>query len=346
MDHKRSEITKLADSVAQDIDADVILYNGPLYSGADTDLIKACAKRRRRTNVVLLLVTEGGSADPAYRIARCLQNNYKRFSLYVSGYCKSAGTLVAIGAHELIISDHGELGPLDVQMAKKDELWETQSGLTVMDTLMALQDNAFMAFEGFFLQLKAKSGDAITLRTATRIAMEMATGLFAPLYNQVDPMHVGEARRAMSIASRYGDRLLRKGGNITPDALGFITSEYPSHGFVIDRQEASTLFSNVREPEPAEVLLVEELDDRALYPRVFESFEGSAFEFLSTELATPENDQREQHNKEEIDEEFGGPARSRRDGASEKTSAQPNGRNGQEDISESFKPTPEGSTSE
>ncbi len=47
------------------------------------------------------MVTEGGDADPAYRIARCLQDHYDRFSLFVSGYCKSAGTLVALGAHEL-----------------------------------------------------------------------------------------------------------------------------------------------------------------------------------------------------------------------------------------------------
>ena len=107
----------------------------------------------------------GGDADPAYRIARCLQTKYERFLFYVSGYCKSAGTLVAIRAHQLIVSDHGELGPLDVQMSKKDELWETQSGLTVMDTLTMLQDNAFRAFETFFLTLMRNSGGAVTLRT-------------------------------------------------------------------------------------------------------------------------------------------------------------------------------------
>ena len=59
--------------------------------------------------------------------------------LYVSGYCKSAGTLVATGAHKLIMSDHGELGPLDVQMSKKDNFWKKESGLIVMNTLTALQ---------------------------------------------------------------------------------------------------------------------------------------------------------------------------------------------------------------
>lgn len=127
-----------------------------------------------------MLVTTGGDPDAAYRIARCLQTNYERFLLYVSDYCKSAGTIIALGAHELVMSDHGELGPLDVQMFKKDEIWERQSELTVMDALSALQDNALKAFEQFFLHTKGKIGGSITLRTASQIATEMTTGLLTP----------------------------------------------------------------------------------------------------------------------------------------------------------------------
>ena len=261
-----NSLAQLAEGLAGQLDADVVLYNGRIVRPWDTVFIEECDRRQRRTNVLLILVTEGGDADPAYRIARCLQLNYTHISLYVSGYCKSAGTLLAAGAHELIMSDNGELGPLDVQMSKKDELWETQSGLIVMDTLTALQDNAFMAFEQFFIQLKAKSDDAITLKTATQIATETTTGLFAPLYGQVDPMHIGEARRAMSIASQYGQRLLLEGRNIALEELERITSEYPSHGFVIDRREASLLFNEVREPTSEESKLAQELDGIALYP--------------------------------------------------------------------------------
>ncbi len=35
-----------------------------------------------------------------------------RVTLWVIGPCKSAGTLVAIGAHEIAFAPHGELGPL------------------------------------------------------------------------------------------------------------------------------------------------------------------------------------------------------------------------------------------
>jgi membrane-bound ClpP family serine protease len=170
--------SELANHVAAKRDADVMLFNGEIARGVDIRLISDCVKRRRRSDVILMLITPGGDADVAYRIARCLQRKYGRFSLYISGYCKSAGTLIALGARELIISDHGELGPLDVQMAKKDDLVQRQSGLTVMAALETLHEKAFSAFEKYFLETTAKGGGNITVNTAADIATKLTTGLF------------------------------------------------------------------------------------------------------------------------------------------------------------------------
>ena len=275
-DVKSSE--NVVNRVANKLNADVIYYNGPILRPTDMQLIDECIKRSKRKNVLLILVTQGGDADVAYRIARCLQTKYERFFLYVSGYCKSAGTLVALGAHELIMSDHGELGPLDVQLSKKDELWETQSGLTVMDTLKVLQSEAFKTFKNYFLETKVNISGSITLKTAAQIATELTTGLFAPLYGQVDPLHIGETGRSMAIATQYGLRLIATGRNIGLDELEQIVSEYPSHGFVIDRHEACVLFNNVREPDADESLLTEELGNKARWPYMLS--EQLPFKFL------------------------------------------------------------------
>lgn len=296
---------QIADLVADELNADVILYSGPIERDIDRMLIDACVTRRRRDNVLLMLVTMGGDPHTAYRIARCFQDNYNRFILYVSGFCKSAGTLVALGAHELIFSDHGELGPLDVQMTKKDEIWETQSGLTVMDTLTALKDNAFEAFEKFFLDVMRRSGGAISAKTAAQIATEMATGMFAPLYGQVDPLHIGEAARAMSIAGHYGRRLLEIGGNVDPATLGVIMSAYPSHGFVIDCQEAQSLFQNVKRPSEGAILLAESLADQARWPSHWRFGDPPPFGFLSTH-ATESEDVTAKEEGEENGSEHGG----------------------------------------
>ncbi len=78
--------------------------------------------------MVLMLSTFGGDPDAAYRIARCLRRRYTRVSAMISGFCKSAGTLLLLGADDLVFTEHGELGPLDVQYWKQDELEEMGSG--------------------------------------------------------------------------------------------------------------------------------------------------------------------------------------------------------------------------
>ena len=275
------EEESLAKVVADELDADVILYNGPLFrQGADI-MVRECASRRRRSNVVLILVTPGGDAESAYRIARYLQRSYDRFMLYVSGYCKSAGTLISTGAHEIIMSEHGELGPLDVQMSKRDELWESQSGLTVQDTLTTLQSHAIDAYTNVLLSVIQGSGGTVSLKMATEIATSMTGTLFAPIYGQIDPIHVGEAGRAMNIASEYGRRLLAVGKNITVEALQQIISGYPSHEFVIDCAEASELFGNVRTPTDSERQLTEALGLLAVFPIPLDDQSPPIIRFLS-----------------------------------------------------------------
>ncbi len=110
----------------------------------------------------------------------------------------------------------------------------------------------------------------------------MTADLYSPLYSQVDPLHIGEAGRAMLIALDYGSQLLENGQNITPGNLHKIISEYPSHSYVIDRKEADKLFHSVAEPSHEERILAECMGDLALIPK-FSRSHGSGFQFLSTE---------------------------------------------------------------
>ncbi len=263
---QQNAIEEHANKVADLLDSDVLFYNGLIKRPMDELLIEECRNRTKRNGIYVILVTTGGDAHAAYRIARAFQREYDRFVMCVSGYCKSAGTLLAIGAHELVMDDHGELGPLDIQMRKKDEIWEQQSGLTIMDTLRSLHEKAFNAFEDFFLDLQLKSGGSLTASTAGKIATDLAAGLFSPIYGQVDPLHIGEAGRGMGIAGRYGERLLHIGGNVKEGALPAILSEYPAHGFVIDREEAMTLFTEVRKPVESELSLLSSLNQIARLP--------------------------------------------------------------------------------
>jgi hypothetical protein len=234
--------------VSDALDADIYVVSGNLdRSSADLLISEYQQKALPRTNCALVLTTFGGDADGAFMIARFLKRAYQKFSLFVFGFCKSAGTLVALGADEIVMSEHGELGPLDVQMFQPDEIIRLNSGLDILQGLNMITAKTSQMFEENFSKL-LMTGGTITTRTAADIATSMATQLLAPIAAQIDPLRLGEIQRAISIARQYGVRLGAK-----KETVEKLIYEYPSHGFVIDYEEARMLFPNrVREPKEDE----------------------------------------------------------------------------------------------
>src|SRR5262249_16550171 len=158
-----------------------------------------------------------GDAHTAYRMGRLLQDVYDELRLLVAGPCKSAGTLLAVAADQLAFGPFGELGPLDVQLAKKDELIFAASGLDTLQALLLTTAHVYTAFENYMLQTVVKSQGAISFRTASDIAARLATGFIQPIAAQLDPQRLGEIDRMMAIATAYGERLQRE--NLKEDAL-------------------------------------------------------------------------------------------------------------------------------
>ena len=142
MTHDRDELSHLVQQYSGRADSDVVAYIGDISRPYDDHLIRECRTRRLRRNVLLILATFGGDAHAAYRIARGFQHFYKtvqgpnnqpmdnRFTVFLPGVCKSAGTILTLGADAVIMSDMAELGPIDVQLRKPDEVGERTSGLT------------------------------------------------------------------------------------------------------------------------------------------------------------------------------------------------------------------------
>jgi hypothetical protein len=252
--------------IVAEANTDILIFNAPIQRNRDYRLLRKLEARICKPNLFMILVTGGGDADAAYRIARFLQNRYERFTVCVPGFCKSAGTLIALGAHELAFTENGEIGPLDIQLAKKDDLWGQESGLTVMTALTALHENAQEAFDHFLLSLTTRSAGRITVRTASEVAAKLTEALYSKISEQIDPIHMGEVNRSMAIAQKYGQRLMEKSKNYEEETLQALISNYPSHGFVIDKEEACNLFKKVRDCTVDEVALLEDLSPFAVSP--------------------------------------------------------------------------------
>ena len=249
---RRTEFATLTNKVLTELekeDWDLFLYSGSITKeSVDNFLGIVLQKQEKKKNVSLILTTLGGVPDQAYRMARLLQKTYSTFRIVVFGPCKSAGTLVAIGADELAFGLLGELGPLDVQLNKSDEIVGTQSGIDTLRPLAIMSTEAFNVYVKYMVDLTGKSKGAISMKTASDIAANLVTGLFQPIMQQIDPHRLSEVSRMMNIAREYGKRLKMPNlkGN-KESQLGYLIESYPSHGFIIDEEEAKTIFDKVLE---------------------------------------------------------------------------------------------------
>lgn len=244
---------------------DVFHYCGPLARGSDLDFIEHIDTNKQHDTVTLVLVTNGGDPDAAYKIGRYMQARYSSFSLLVPGLCKSAGTLLAMAASEIAFTPYGELGPLDIQLAKTDKIAGMESGLSIQQAFDTLENRASQAFHTLVQQIISSTSGVVSFQTASHAAAEMVSSLFQPIFARIDPEEVGSRTRAMQIASQYGERLNMRFQNLKEGAIQYLVQTFPSHGFVIDREEACELFKAVREASPVEKLLVDSLGFRARF---------------------------------------------------------------------------------
>ena len=244
---------------------DLFLYSGGIQVKGSERFIKCVGESlSKQPRATLFLATFGGDLHSAYRMIRCLKDSYSEIVFLVNGLCKSSGTLIAIGSTELAFGRTGELGPLDVQMVKPDEILPVSSGLDTFQGLAVLTSHAFKTFEKYMLEITSASDGSISTRTASHIASQLVTGLLNPIAAQIDPIRLGEAQRALAIATEYGKRLASE--NLKPGALEHLVEGYPAHGFVIDQQEAARLFEKVRSLDDAEKRLAGVLGPVTKYP--------------------------------------------------------------------------------
>ena len=66
----------------------------------------------------LILHTPGGLVLAALQIARAIDRHKGKVTVFVPHYAMSGGTLIALAADEIVMSDHAVLGPVDPQLGQ------------------------------------------------------------------------------------------------------------------------------------------------------------------------------------------------------------------------------------
>ena len=73
------DLEKCVQMLAEEQNADIWLYSGPINDFGFGEIIKNFPGRKKGKNALLILVTNGGLANAGYQIASLFQSHYDKF---------------------------------------------------------------------------------------------------------------------------------------------------------------------------------------------------------------------------------------------------------------------------
>ncbi len=185
------------------------------------DLLSDCDKG---CEIDLLLQTSGGDIDSAEKMVSMLRNRAAGFRLIVTERAKSAGTLMAMAADEIVMSATSELGPIDPQitLTQPDGRMIQRPAQSFLDGLEDIKG-----------QIQKEGG---------------VNPAYYPLLSQLDPALLDLCKKELRHSREFAEKWLKK-YMLKNDANKAETiaekpadvKQYSSHGIMIDHEEAVNL---------------------------------------------------------------------------------------------------------
>jgi hypothetical protein len=189
----------------------------------------------------VVLDTYGGSLDSAFKTVLFLFRFAERIRVFVPRRAKSAGTLIAIGAHELKMSPFAELGPLDTQIVDPRSPTELVSALDCYQSVDYVRAFGLTTLRRALVALAKEMQTGIPLSELINTAEHLSTGSITSMLAQVKALDFGGWGRTLKIGELYAKSLLSRVG-YAPDEAGRIAYQlvygYTHHPFPIDLDEA------------------------------------------------------------------------------------------------------------
>lgn len=186
----------------------------------------------------LIIQSYGGEPHAAFRIARLFQRHTKCFCPVVLSYAKSAATLIAISGNKLYMAKNAELGPIDVQLLDA-EREEYNSALDAVQALERLNSFALSTFDKMMFII-AQRAPGKRLDVLIPLSIQYATELVKPLMASINAVDYTKKSRDLKIGEEYAKMLIQNNPQVA-DVAEKLTKKYPTHGYVIDRNEVEKI---------------------------------------------------------------------------------------------------------
>jgi ClpP class serine protease len=159
----------------------------------------------------LILHTPGGLVLASLQIARAIRKHRGKVTVFVPHYAMSGGTLIALAAHEIVMSEHAVLGPVDPQVGKHPassllKVVRQKPLADVDDETLILADQA----EKAVVQVRSSVREILDGRMPPEKADELAGLLSEGTWTHDYPITFEEARRlGLPVRSEMPESVLR-----------------------------------------------------------------------------------------------------------------------------------------
>ena len=197
------------------------------------DQLRACGKQEA---IDLVLFTNGGDTEAPWRIVSLIREFCDKFSVLIPHRALSAGTLIALGADEIVMTPMSVLGPIDPSrthplLPKREGATEPEP-ISVQDMRHAMQ---------FIRETVPKESSLV-------YTPEAMAQIFSALFDKIHPLAIGAIEQSYALAKLIGTRCLETHmGTAEPDRekitalVDKLCDQYKSHAYQISRYEAKGL---------------------------------------------------------------------------------------------------------
>lgn len=221
-------------------DSHAVVYHGLIDHDAPRMLYEHLREVGHVPRLDLVLATNGGNPAAARRLALLLHGYTDRLTVLVAHRARSAGTLLCLGAHEIVLGPLAELGPLDPQIG-------SAGGKPGEPGVLSAED--VRAFQALARDWFGVERDEDRLQVLALLAQRVFPGTLGAFY-RADRQIRDSAAELLAYQLPEADPAHR-------DAIvDRLVAGYHAHDHAITRDQARALGLRVSYPSPREEALL------------------------------------------------------------------------------------------
>lgn len=252
--------------------------------------------------LAVLLDSPGGHIEFAHRMLLAMRRHVSDIEVLVPSWAKSAATFFCLGVDSIYMGIDAELGPLDPQIVDRSGNDRDASALETFKALEQLLGYSINTLDTLTRYLRRTA--RMDFPHAIDRTQQLFPAIVTPLYQQIDPHELGEAGRYLSEGEDYAMHVMTRWSyrHLTDVQRSLIARrlvwDYPSHGFVIDMEEAQDIGLNVYELESEPDLLCKKIVET-----IQSTTEDHISLFIPEEQISPQSDEQSASTVDRLQED-------------------------------------------